>query len=399
MGRIISVARVILGVLWFAAAALLLPLTTQAATLTTIYSFADGSDGAYPASGLINVGGILYGTTTQGGTTRGCHGPLLTHPPNCGTMFSITVAGAETVLHRFHLIKNGTDPGAFLTEVGGFLYGTTQFGGLNNNGVLFKINKTTGGETVLHSFAGGRDGQHPVGGLLNIGGILYGTTANGGGCGVGGCGTVFKFDPNTGAERVLHKFVGGSDGAIPSAGVIGVEGSLYGTTQGGGDNDFGTVFKVDLSTGVETVLHAFVGHSPDGVCPCAALLNVGGTLYGTTIFGGRHDFGTVFKIDASTGVETVIHSFAPNSEGGQPFAALIDVGGILYGTTGGYGVNLDGTIFKISETTGNITVLYSFGGSDGAFPVGELLNVGGILYGMTHAGGANGYGTVFSLTR
>ena len=132
----------------------------------------------------------------------------------------------------------------------------------------------------------------------------------------------------------------------------------------------------------ESVLHRFAGGS-DGASPLAGLTNVGGTLYGTT--GGEgdaSDYGTVFKITTS-GTESVLHRFAGGSDGASPYAGLTNVGGTLYGTTEGGGASDNGTVFRIT-TSGKEKVLYSFaGGNDGAYPQAGLTNVGGTLYGTT----------------
>ena len=94
---------------------------------------------------------------------------------------------------------------------------------------------------------------------------------------------------------MLYSFKGGSDGAGPS-GLIDVNGKLYGTTgYGGTPGTYGTVFSISTTGYAETVLHRF-GVSKDGQHPGAGLLNVNGTLYGTTSDGGLYGKGTVFAL-------------------------------------------------------------------------------------------------------
>ena len=211
---------------------------------------------------------------------------------------------------------------------------------------MFSVNRTTGSETVIYSFQrDGSDGNTPYAGLINVGGTLYGTTKSGG---VYGDGTVFSVNPATGTEKVLHSFQG-ADGNQPYAGLINVKGTLYGTTVNGGANDYGTLFTINPKTGAETVLHSFAGGT-DGYDPEAPLINVNGTLYGTTYAGGVNGGGTVFKINRTTGAEKVLYSFcgqAGCADGDGPLAGLIDVNGILYGTTIGGGADGQGTVFKI----------------------------------------------------
>lgn len=240
-----------------------------------LYRFADGYDGAYPSAALIDVDGVFYGTTPNGGTD------------NRGTVFSITTNGTENVLYSFGNSPDGESPYASLLDVKGTLYGTTVSGGKYFNyssndygGTVFSIS-TTGEEHVLHSFGNGSDGQEPFAGLIDVKGTLYGTTESGGKYGYG---TVFSIS-TTGKERVMHSF-SGSDGKGPSGNLIDVKGTLYSTTGLGGAYANGTVFSIS-TTGKERVLHSF-GYGYDGSAPNAALLNVKGTLYGTTIYGGTY---------------------------------------------------------------------------------------------------------------
>lgn len=139
-------------------------------------------------------------------------------------------------------------------------------------------------------------------GLLQVNGMLYGTTQYGGSgllCGEGdGCGSVFSINPVTGAETILHFFKDdGKDGRNPMGGLIEVNGKLYGTTEKGGANGLGTVFSLDLSTGKERVIYSFCGQQncSDGSYPFDSLIEVGGTLYGTA-GGGGISAGAVFSL-------------------------------------------------------------------------------------------------------
>jgi uncharacterized repeat protein (TIGR03803 family) len=349
---------------------------------TALYSFASGSGGSYPdpVGKLTDVNGVLYGTTRFGGTN------------DDGTIFKITTAGTLSVLYSFAGGSDGAGPEAGLTDVNGVLYGTTEGGGgANNDGTVFKIT-TSGAESVLHRF-GGSDGANPQAKLTNVNGVLFGTTLNGGTYRFGG--TVFKIT-TSGTLTVLHKFGGGSDGEGPNADLTDVDGVLYGTTTSNGDSPYyGTVYQITTS-GAESVLHRF--QDSDGATPDAGLTYVNGALYGTTYDGGAKGDGTVFKITTS-GTETVLHSFLGGSDGRGPFADLTNVNGVLYGTTQDGGVDFNtGTVFKVT-TAGAKSTVYSFvRGSDGSEPLASLTNVNGVLYGTTYYGGASNKGTIFSLS-
>jgi uncharacterized repeat protein (TIGR03803 family) len=225
---------------------------------------------------LIIVNGTLYGTTKAGGSK------------DDGTVFSVTTNGTETVLHSFGTGEDGSAPQASLVDLNGTLYGTTNLGGANGGGVVFSIT-TSGKETVLHNFGGSGDGGYPGAGLVNVKGTLYGTTEGGGeyceSRSSGGCGTVFSVT-TSGKETVLHSFGASRDGKDPQDGLINVKGTLYGTTCYGGAHKQGTIFSVTTS-GLETVLRSFEGGKKDGYCP-RGLVDLNGTLYGTTADGGKY---------------------------------------------------------------------------------------------------------------
>jgi uncharacterized repeat protein (TIGR03803 family) len=202
-----------------------------------LYSFAGGSrDGSSPVAPLLNVKGTLYGTTETGGKYCEPHGF------GCGTLFSITTQGTERVLHSFGSGADGALPEVGLVEANGMLYGTTSAGGTYGTGTVFGI-ALGGTEKVLHSFAPSshhNDGSYPVGSLAVLGGVLYGTTVGGG---KHGDGTVFSIRTG-GAEKVLCSFSGLTDGASPEAGLADVTGTLYGTTSAGGADRGGTIFSI-----------------------------------------------------------------------------------------------------------------------------------------------------------
>ena len=207
------------------------------------------------------------------------------------------------------------------------------------------------------------------------------------------------FDGLPGATTftLLHAFSGGSDGKDPYGDLAADNGILYGTTLGGGTHGVGTVFKITTS-GSEQVLHSFQKGKGDGQSPRGALVAVGGTLYGTTLGGGASGKGTVFAISPS-GTENVIYSFKGGKDGATPEAGLTNLNGTLYGTTFAGGSGKAGTVYKIT-TSGAESVLYSFktSGSDGHNPYAGVTAVKGVLYGTTYLGGATDAGAVFKVT-
>jgi uncharacterized repeat protein (TIGR03803 family) len=258
------------------------------------------------------------------------------------------------------------------------------------------------GFKVLYNFNGTPDASHPFGALLRTGdGSLNGTTFGGGTVSEG---AVFRL-ASDGTESVLHSFTGGAtDGAEPLAELIADEaGNLYGTTQVGGSKDDGAVFKITPS-GTESVLHFFTD-KPDGATLAAGLLlGKDGNLYGGTVVGGKSQLGTLFQMSVG-GATTILHSFNGNDGVGPSRSLISDKAGNLYGTTDTFGDFGHGTIFKLT-TTGKLRTLYAFsGGSDGGEPESSLVrDKDGNLYGTTQARGiANcnygwgGCGVVFKL--
>ncbi|MFY9665341.1 MAG: choice-of-anchor tandem repeat GloVer-containing protein [Candidatus Cybelea sp.] len=378
----------------------------------TIYSFGQNGkagDGLTPLADLIAVGSKLYGTTQFGGTTNGqCY-------IGCGTVFKVSAQGEESVVYRFKGGSDGFSPSGGLIDVNGELFGTTSTGANGRDcsygcGTVFKVTTDGKSKKLLYTFAGGTDGADPVAGLIVVGGSLYGTTEYGGIttklCS-DGCGTIFKLT-TSGRESIVYRFKGGKDGAQPVSRLIALDGTLYGTTEFGGERTpfcakgCGTLFRVS-TRGSEKIVHSFKygPDSNDGAFPMAGLTAVGGDLYGTTLGGGEVSDGTVFKANASSGAETVLHNFSCchiKRDGRFPVARLTRVSGLLYGTTRDGGAGNAGTIFKIAPS-GSESILRSFKGRpDGAQPHGSLFLMNGTLYGTTASGGSTSEGTVFAQT-
>lgn len=303
--------------------------------------FKGSPGGATPYAPLLYSDGALYGTTLRGGAH------------DAGTVFTITRAGNERVLHNFGGKLDGSEPYAGLVAIDGTLYGTTSAGGAYANlGTVFSIT-APGRERVLYSFgASGDDGQDPTSSLVVLNNVLYGVTYSGGSSAYGdcdeayGCGTVFSVN-RSGKEGIVYRFLGPfkDDGAYPYGGLIALNGVLYGTTTLGGQPDFGTAFAVTTS-GAETILHAFIDKDVDGANPFDALTEADGDLYGTTETGGATGYGTVFKLTTS-GQEQVIYAFRDRRDGKSPYAPLSNVDGLLYGTTSAGGKAGAGVIFRI----------------------------------------------------
>lgn len=332
-------------------------LSAQTVQFKLLHSFAGGSDGAYPNTPpILDQHGNVFATTANGGSECA--------PNGCGTAFELSQRNGHWGYRQ-----------------------TLEFSSPSNTPPV------SAGRLVMDAT-----------------GNIYGTDFYGGDI-LCNCGAVFQLSQSGGVwtKSSLHNFLGGSDGQIPSSGLIAdAEGNLYGTTQAGGvNNSQGTVFElVRNSDGTWTynVIHSF-GGSQDGAIPAGALaFDTLGNLYGTALFGGTFGDGAVYKLSpsADTWNESIIYNFTLEygfyqSESG----VAIDANGNLYGATLYGGLYSLGTIYKLTPGMGywKRAVLYTFtGGNDGAYPVGWLtLDQSGVIYGTTVSGGQFGYGTVFKL--
>jgi uncharacterized repeat protein (TIGR03803 family) len=277
---------------------------------------------------------------------------------------AVAWASSETVLWNFSS-SNGDGSGpwsnALISDSKGNLYGATSSGGTNSAGMVFEFSPNGSGgytETILYDFKGqaSADGARPYGSLaFDKLGNLFGTTQGGG---ANNTGTVYELSLKAGVwkEKVIYTFSAtGADGSIPSAGVtIDKNGALYGTTTYGGANATGTVFQLTKvkNKWTEKVIHSF-GAAGDGTYPYAGVtLDTLGNLYGTTSIGGAGGSGSVYRLTAANGkwTETVLHSFTgQNGDGsGLYYISLIsDAAGNLYGATGFGGTNNTGTVWEL----------------------------------------------------
>jgi uncharacterized repeat protein (TIGR03803 family) len=327
---------------------------------------------------------------------------------------TISASAQLTTLASFDK-TDGRDPGwpaaPFVQGTNGNFYGTTAAGGVSDEGTVFEMSPA-GKIVTLYSFCsqpGCSDGAGPNAGLIQAtNGNLYGTTDGGGS---NNFGTVFEITP-AGKLTTLYRFCslsGCPDGANPSAGLIqAADGDLYGTTCCGGANGNGTVFKITRA-GVLTTLASLDGTNGTDPAFGSLIQATNGDFYGTTIAGGANvgcgssrGCGTVFRMTPG-GKLTTIYSFCaqPNcTDGDELFGGLVQGSdGNLYGTTAVGGANGYGTVFELT-LTGKLRTLHSFDYADGAYPEAALIQgTDGKFYGTASEGGANGVaGTLFSIT-
>jgi uncharacterized repeat protein (TIGR03803 family) len=380
-------------------------------------------------SAVVSLGLLTgCGGGSSGGGSVMSPTPSTTPTPSPTPTPTPTPTASISFLHIFGVGEtDGFQPnGPPLQASDGNFYGTTRNGGANTCrpvspipcGVIFRITPT-GEESVLHTFgAAATDGYSSLSALIQGGdGALYGTTSNGGA--YGGGGTVFRISLDGSSYRTIYSFSGanGEGDTLPGSLVFGKDGNLYGVTSSGGANhctqipragpNCGTVFKLTPS-GTLTTLQSFGRTATDGVQPNGPLVQTSeGSFYGTTGLGGANDRGTIFRISPD-GNMSIIYSFGGTTGGPSTpqGSLLVGADGALYGTTpsGGAGACQYGcgVVYRLDPATAKLTIVYAFGRdgiNDGRGP-SAFLAVGrdGNLYGTTRSGGANGGGTAFRLT-
>ncbi len=299
-----------------------------------LYSFADllnNGDGATPCSGVV----LSPDGTTLYGTTDGC----TECGSQAGTLYSINTDGTPTLNvfdpdHDPFPIEGGDGlllpPDIYpdyspLILSGNTLYGTSYLGGSNECGYVFSISTDGSGFTDMYDFSGGaNDGKNPVGALCISGGFLYGTTIAGG---PHNTGTIFAIGINPVNGKfpctIMHIFLGEpNDGAEPTGGLcllsnntlnlfpgahFGSGGTLYGTTIYGGTNNTGTIFAISINA-VNGQYPFSVKYSFTNAClPNGGLAIDGFNLYGTTVYGGTNNEGSVYTFDLNDIAIPVTH--------------------------------------------------------------------------------------------
>ncbi len=386
-----------------------LTVVAQGQTYSVLYNFSPGTKSGDPAnpqySGIIAQGhdGNLYSMTPVGGAFCGF----------CGVAFKITAGGVLSHVHDFNDTTGlGYTPFSGLTlGSDGDFYGTTETGGTQNQGTVFKIT-SSGNLTKLYDFGSCKypclDGVYPKAPPVEgRDGNFYGTTrdTNDG----TDNGVVYKVTP-TGKFTTIYKFDGVSGGNPNDPLVLGTDGNFYGTTTLGGKNiqncspnspSCGTVFKITPG-GKVTFLYKF--DQTHGAGPLGSLVQSSdGSLYGTTSAGGdANGDGVIFKMTPS-GKLSWTYPLNGSVDGKQPTAGLVQVTDgkgntiALYGATTAGGSKGFGTLFKIT-TGGTFSRVYDFDSTTGATPEVTLVqNTSGILYGDTFNGGSDGAGVFYSL--
>lgn len=396
------------------AVVLAIPSTAQAQTFDVLYNFTGGLDGAGPWGPLAmdKTGSFYIGTMSGGNNT------------DSGAASKLKSLSGNWLLQPLYDFNGGIGDGfqpQLVVAPNGVVFGATQAGGPANCGMVFQLSPgptvpptalAPWSKTILHMFAGGSDGCNPFSApILDSEGNLYGTTTDSGAPNYAGVVYELVHSGQSYTEKILYTF-SGPDGSVPAPGLVADSSftNLYGVTQIGGSQGYGTVFRL-TNTGsgwTETVLYNF-HNSSDGQQPQAGLaMDASGNLFGASAMGGNGGGGTVFELMRSGESYTYHELYGlqcdyPSCIGPYLGYLTLDSAGNLYGTTLNEGANTYGSVFELSPSSGSYTFTalhdFSLGRDDGGFPNGGVIrDVAGNLYGTAANGGTYDSGVIFRIT-
>jgi len=362
-------------------------IKTDGTSYSRQYNFSSNS-GQFPSGSLIKIGNILYGATSSGGNNNG------------GVLFAYDAdADSYQKLRQFTYDPSNSSaenyPSGPLLNINGVLYGTTHDGGYAGSGVLYKINPDGAGYQVIHEF----DEANQDGNLLYANNQIYGLT--------GGSvlnhllythGTIYKLNTDGTSFQTIHSFHD-HNGYGPEGSLIrGQDGKLYGLCRyGGGEYSTGLAFRIDAS-GNNYTPFALLGNTQTYLSSPGSLIQAtNGEFYGVKDY--FHD-GAIYRISAGA-LYSYIQYYSPFCSTGctsHPIAKLLQASdGYLYGMTP-QSLYTDGAIYKIGTDGTNYSILKQFNTSSEYNPQGALIQgTDGYLYGMTENGGPSDYGAIFKI--
>jgi uncharacterized repeat protein (TIGR03803 family) len=309
-----------------------------------IFHFGNSPNGFRPLPGIIKASdGKLYGTTSIGGASGG------------GVIYVMNADGTNyTKLHEFTDAQGYEPSGKLLEASDGKLYGACRYGGPNNLGCLYRINKNGTGFELIYDYSTFTSGYSPVGGLVeDISGVLYGVN-------FWSTGSIFKINKNGTGYTELKLFTGGTDLQFPYNCLTLWGGYLYGACGYGGAGSKGGIFRMKTDGSSYQVLHEFNG-ATDGELPVGRpIVASNGKIYGTAAFGGTTGDGTVFRLDTN-GTNFNVLRHLSTTDGTNPWAGLIQASdGLMYGGTQVGGSGSGGTLFRFNLDGSGFNVIRQF---------------------------------------
>lgn len=343
--------------------------------------------GASPFYGRLNLAsdGKIYSTMPVGG--KFAEGVLYVFDP---------ANGSYTVLHHFDGTTGSTPSAQLLEATDGYLYGTTQRGGTNTGGTLYRFDKSNNTLTVLHNFSGA-DGIGSQSGVVQAAnGNLYGTTLIGG----TSQGTIYEYDIDDDEFQVRHYFSQETGGLTYAPLTKATNGKLYGITTAGPNQSVGVIYEFDPTqpdnldytikyevqhTDLRNSLGGFTQESPDGL------------MYTSGDSGGANNRGAIVSYVPGATTITKVKDFTAES-GSYPYAATtLTSTGKLYGLLSASSTGASLTLYEYTIATGAYSIAHSFVASEGVFSgIGVIEDENGVIYGAANGGGLYNAGTIFS---
>jgi len=401
-----------------------------------------GASGAYPGSNsqgplMLASSGKVYGMTRSGGSNNGGvlfeyapstngysvlvnfqansfpSGSLfetaggrfigMTRGPSNGVLFEYIPGSGTTTLVAFTgstgLVMGNAPMGSVIEGTTNVVYGLTQSGGTNNDGVIFKYNLSMSSYSVVTSFTSATTGKNPMGTLVKAAnGKLYGVTSAGGG---NGFGTLFELDPSTDTFTKLADFTGSGtgNGNGSQCTLLEVSGKLYGTTRFGGANNGGVIFEYDISGNTLTKkidLALATGNTPVG----SLMLASNGNIYGTTTGGGSASQGVIFEYVISSNTYTKKIDLNSTQGGGFMGSLTLGTNNKFYGVFRTGGAQNLGGVFEYDYANNVYALKASLSSVLGSLPMGSFVMAGnGKFYALTSAGGSSGNGSIVEYTQ
>jgi len=362
----------------------------------------------------MDAAGNLYGTTSAGGQIQGGNCP----GRGCGVIFKMAKRADSWVLTPVYTLQDGDLPSSRLAIASdGVLYGTTLYGGHNDDGSVYQLRPpdtpprsvlSPWTQTVLYSFNMNNNGFNPQGDLtFDQAGNIYGTVESGG-PDYNGAAYELTFSGGAWIVNAIYSPSNGQGQGVSGGVVFDGSGNLYGVVTQGGSNGIGAVYELSPSGSGWTAqtIYSFSVGSTDGTYPVGGLLiDSSNNIYGATTSGGSGGGGTVFELTPGSGGWTfnLLYSLSGPSMSGPQDKLMMDAAGNLYGVTYSGGTHQFGSVFKLTPSNGSwiYTSLHDFTGAanDGAFPLcGPLLDANGNLYGTVSEAGAYDKGNVWEIT-
>jgi uncharacterized repeat protein (TIGR03803 family) len=331
----------------------------------------------------------IWGVTPNGGAN------------NKGTVFYVNADGSDFTTVLAFTDSTGWGPeGGLCLAPNGMLYGTTLMGGLGSPaaGTLYMVDPSNNTFTKLQDFQitdGGLNWSTPI--VADDGMLYFGSYASATG---NGGGAIFRLDPTDNSLTEVYGLTQATDGgAITGRLMQASDGMLYGTaSQGGANNQAGTLFRYDPVGDVFTKLHDFDG-AAGGRTPYGGLCEAdNGWLYGTTFEGGTNNRGLLYKYHPVLNDFQVVYNFSENN-GINSWSSLLRLGpDLLIGSVATGGLNSGGYHFTVVLSTDEVNVVTNFSIVPGANPIGDLLLAPDDQpYGLLSQGGNGFFGTLYRL--